>query len=593
MGAQIIFICGFLLFLAGLMCIKKVPEKVSFLRSLVICYITELCLGAVLAGIYSAVKIPIGLFSMGIGYLVPALVVWCRIIYKKEIQKFAIYAVDVYSFLVLTLFFGVLFLKVFTPEIALVYKNSDPGTHYAVAKKILETKTVGRMYFSGLHNSLIMELFQPFLADISLYKAYILADSLSNYMNLLMFYCLIAGNLRSGFMKIIAPFTGMLYFIGWPFYSYVAGGYGHFGVGITLFMYVIYLLLMLRNNKEKGVTWACIGLIVLGIFSVTTCYLLFTPILCVAVLLCGAVILKERNIVIPKKVLLAGAGIIACVGFILFCIVFWGFFGGDIDRIFYSLRIEGGIHRELYKDFLFLIPPVIYMSWYYYRKKEADFLHLTWLAIAGITVLAFVASICGFMSGYYFYKLYYLNWVFLWGVCIQAIEHFWKEKKIVVCSYGIPVAAAVVMMFGGTEDYLISRDLLNGNSPSMFPLYSVNKEYIQESVETEEMGALRSVSRYINENYAGLEKDIFLINSLDKFNYCVWYRDFTGYEYTWADRSNEGEKALEHVLQELEEAEYQYFVILKTADCYMQNEDLMQNYTTVYDDGYFGMYQLR
>lgn len=574
------------------MCIKKVPERVSFLRSLVICYITELCLGAVLAGVYSVVKQPIELFSMGIGYLVLALMVWGWIIYRKEIQKYAIYAVDVYSFLILTLFFGVVFLKVFTPEIVLVYKNSDPGTHYTVAKKILETKTVGRMYFAGLHNTMIMELCKPFMAEISLYKAYILADSLSNYINLLMFYCLIAGSLRSKFTKIAAPLIGILYFLGWPFYSYVAGGYGHFGVGITLFMYVIYLLLLLRKSKEKSVTFGCTGLMILGIFSVTTCYLLFTPILCLAAFLCEVVILKERNVVIPKKVLLIGAGAITIVGLILFCIVFWGFFGGDINRIFYSLRIEGGIHRELYKDFIFLIPPVIYMSRHYYKKKEADFLHLTWVAVAGVTVIAFAASLCGLMSGYYFYKLYYLNWVFLWVVCVQAIEYFWKEKKIIVYSYGIPAVVAVFMMFFGMDDYLISRDLTNENSPSLFPLYSVTKEYIQESKETEEMGALRSVSRYINENYADMENDIVLINSLDKFNYCVWYRAFTGYEYTWADRSNEGDKSLEKVLEGLENDEYQYFLILKTADCYMQNEDLMQNYNAVYDDGYFGLYQI-
>ena len=595
MEKQMIFAVAFILLLAALLFVYKTEEKVSFFRSLVVCYITELCLGALLAGIYSIIKIPSGLLSIGIGFLVLACFLWGTILWQKKVQKFKVYGVDVYTFLGITVAFGIVFLLVFTPEIALVYKNSDPGVHYKLALQTLKTGQIHRMYFAELYNSLVMGMLEPFMAEISLYKAFILADSLSVYVNLLMFYVLLSTIFKSKLMRILAPVFCILYFLGWPFYSYVAGGYVYFGIGVTLFMYCIYLLILWQKNSAGLKGKILIGLIDMGVFCVTICYMLFTPILCAAIFLCICYVLKERKIVIPKKILLTAVGSILVVGIVLFCICFFGYFGGNAGKIFSSLRIEGGIHRELYKDFLFLLPPAIFMGWYYFKKKTTNFVFLTYMAIMGCTAVAFLMCMLGLMSGYYFYKLYYLNWCFLWLVAAQAAEYFRREKKVVLCAYGVPVLAAVILFFSGGEQYLISRDMMNANSPSLFPLYSVTAEYIRDSEETKEMDALRSVSGYINENYPSEENSIPLISSIDKHNYSSWYEAFTGNKCKWANRSNEenSEKNLDDILKKLEEEGYEYFLLLKTADCYQENEEYMESFEMLYDDGYFGLYKIK
>lgn len=595
MVAQIIFAAAFLLLLAAQVCVYKTEEKVSLFRSLIICYITQLCLGAVLAGLYSIVKIPIGLISIGVGFFVLAAILWGWIIYHRQVQKLALYAVDVYAFLVITALFVLVFLWVFTPELLLVYKNSDPGTHYGLALRVLKTGQIKRMYFAELYNSLIMGMFQPFMAEISLYKAFILADTFSTYVNLLMFYVLLTTVFQSKLLKVLAPVLTVLYFLGWPFYSYVAGGYVYFGIGITLFMYCIYLLILWGKSGEALQKKALAGMLVQGIFGLTVCYMLFTPILCLVFLVCGCYILKEKKIVIPKKVLFSAGGAVLAVGIVLFCVCFFGYFGGNAGRIFSSLRLEGGIHREPYKDFLFLLPPVIFMCRYYYKQRKTNYIFLTYVSIAGCTAAAFFVCFAGFMSGYYYYKLYYLNWCFLWLVAAQAIEYFWKERKIALYAYGIPVFAAVLLFFLGGEEYLASRNLMNGNSPSLFPLYSVTVEYIETSEETPEMDALRSVSVYINENLPDAEQGIPLLVSLDKYNYPTWYQAFTGYTGKTANRTNqEGSgKNLDSMLADMEAEGYEYFCVLKTADCYQANKEAVDAYETLYDDGYFGLYKFR
>ena len=76
---------------------------------------------------------------------------------------------------------------------------------------------------------------------------------------------------------------------------------------------------------------------------------------------------------------------------------------------------------------------------------------------------------------------------------------------------------------------------------------------------------------YMGEEEAGIP----LIYSMDKYIYPVWYRSFTGYSGKQADRGNDSstEKYLGNVLGQLEKDGCQYFMIIKTADCYIENEE--------------------
>ena len=111
----------------------------------------------------------------------------------------------------------VVFIKTFTLEVANVYRNSDPGVHYGMALNVLKTGETTTMYFAPVYNALVMAIFQPFLAEINLYKAFILADSFANLLNLVVFWVLGISFCKSRFMKIILPVIGIFYFSGWPF----------------------------------------------------------------------------------------------------------------------------------------------------------------------------------------------------------------------------------------------------------------------------------------------------------------------------------------------------------------------------------------
>lgn len=587
MWEQFIFIIAFVILFVGLVFIYKVPDQISLLRSGIICFITELCLGAVLAGIYDLLKLPVGLVSMGSGFFAMALAVWGWIGYHKKIQKVKIFAADIYAFAVLTIFFGVLFLKIFSPDIQLVYTNTDPANHYRMAKKVMETRTIDRMYFASLYNGLIMKLFQPFLAQISLYKAFILADAFFNYLNLLTFYVLLTTAVKSKFMNIVAPFICIFYFWGWPLYSFVVGGFVYFGIGVTLSAYVVYLLICFVNSNSTGNKKALLLLMALGIYSLAVCYMMFVPIVC----LIGGIgighVVKKEKVAIPRKVLLTAGGVVLGLAIVIFCVCFFGFFKGNLGKAFEALQCEGGIHKQLYEDFLFLLPPVIYVIWLYNKKKKTDLKVISLVIIAGVIGVAFLLCLVGVLSGYYFYKLYFLLWFFCWLVCAQAMEYFQKENKIALYAYMVPVALAVVMSCTGIVEKFANGNLVNANTRGIFPIYELTSRCVfeQNKEDLKDKDALIDMIGYIQEDLGNESSDVLFGVSHEKNYLSAWYRVFSGArsKEIYAD-------SLEENLEQLKSDNVQYFLIQKTADYYSKNKEVFEKFESVYDNGYYGLY---
>lgn len=585
---QLLFVIGFLLFLLGLLFVYKVPYRVSLLRSVVICFITELCLGALLAELYMITHISVCLISIGVGYLIMGIVLWTVTLYKKQIQRFKIYSMDIYAFIVLTIFFIILFLRVFTSNISNIYINTDPGAHYKMALEVTRTGKVNRMYFAPLFNGLIIQLLQPFLAKVNSYKAFILADSLLNYVNLLMFYVLMTTIIHHRILKYLSPFISILYFMGWPFYSYVVGGFVYFGIGVTLFAYIVYLIHLYRHSDNPMHKMLLFGLIVVGVFSETICYMLFTPILCLVLLIEFVDIIKRRQIVILRKTIIVGAIIVGLLSAILFCVAYFGYFGGDVKNIFESFGYEGGIHRELYKDFTFLIFPVVYMLYYYHKCRQTELFGTVMIVILIVTIITLGVRVAGGLSAYYYYKLYYLLWFYAFLVSVAAFDNWLEKERGLLYAYVVTIVFMIIMLFVEQTSFLGVYHLDHMNSSTLLPLYDANLRFIKGSSETGERAALRYVSKYIDENLSDVK--IPYIYSTENYNDAPWYEAFTLNEIYCVDR--ESTEQLQNVLQRLQDSGYKYFLIMRTSDCYINSEEYIRNkiqtgeYEIIYSDGY-------
>lgn len=589
MGIRIFFVLSFLFLLSGMIFVYKVPERVSLFRSMVICYVTELCFGAVVVGMYSLIGIPVELISLGIAYLVMGLLVWVIIIYQKKVQKVEIINWDVYTALVIVLWFSFIFIKVFSLSIKNVYILIDPARHFQWALNVLDTGKVSSMYFAEVYNAVVIKLLEPFLLRLTLYKAFILADSFANLINVFMFYCLMATFIKSRFAKVIAPFVSCLYFLGWPFYSYVIGGFVYFGWGVTLLAYVVYLLIKLYDSEDRRNQIVLLGLVLVGGFSLLACYLLFVVILVGIVLLSLAYTAKKNGFVLSKKRILTIGIMTLLLAIGIFAFGFWGYFKGDMTYVLRALQEDGAIARRLYQDFVFLMPGVFYMGWRYIRNKEVNIIFVSVSVILAFICFTLIMRLCGILSPYYYYKSYYLLWFFTWIINVAFIEYLLEKDKAILFSCGGTLLFVIVIALSGIDSRLTVNGIAGEVSYRLYstplPIWDYMKDFMLTNTYGKDNNFLIEVSEYVNEAFSEEEKVPAISSRHDLIG---WYTGYTGNDYFWITSDEQFAK----VLQECKDAGYQYIVVYQDSYEYRNNKELLSDFEIVYNNGYYGVYML-
>lgn len=588
MFESLVYVISMLLSLSSLCISHRTQKEESLIRSVILSYVTLQCITGVFAMVMDILNIPIRLYSISVLYLCVFLLFICYSIRTKKVQQLKIYSYDVYVFLILGIFFITLFILVFGTDIGIIYKNSDPGQHYIMALNTYHTGTVSRMYFSPLQNAIFMHMLDPFMLPISLYKAFILSDMVANFLTLSMMFILISTFVSNKFLKIATPVIILLWYMGWPFYSYIAGGYVYFGTGIMLFLYCIYWLIQLENSETTGEKIRGYILLGLGIYNISICYMLFMPIIgMIAIWYIGKEILKKRQL--SKRTLLGILSLVLMIGGICFYVCFYGYFGGNLEAIFKGLQNEGGIHRELYKDIVLLLFPAVCVI-AYYKKKDNILVH-TAIVVLLTMMFAFTGVVLEIISGYYFYKLYYLLWTVLFLLSSMAVEIFFEYRKREIYAYFSVALCISMISLSHLDSYLLEHELSISDETAFIPIYGVNRWYIDTSEEPEDMASLRAVSMYINKNKE-FQGKVKLFTSIEKYTYGVWFKAFCGEDSERINIEKES-TVLSEVEKRLEEVkeEYSYFIMLKGAYVYRFLEEYLVRYNVVWEDDFITMYQ--
>lgn len=587
---DILFVLSFLVFMLGLMLIKTTDRRLSFCKQLIIAIWTEISIGAVLAFIMNIVQIPIMLSTMTAVYGICAVLLWIWLFMKREkrIQALEFVWSDLGSVVFCAIVWGFVFVKVFGLDLLISYNGSDSGRHFEFASGILNSHKLNGMYFAALYNSLFMEFLQPFLIRETMYKAFILSDASLNLLNLLMFYVLASEFIKTRFSRAAVLVVSIFYFFGWPIWSWVAGGFVYFGAGVTAYIYGCYMLNRFSKSNTKEIKKYYIMLILLSLFCITECYLLFAPIFMFTIVV-YALYIAYRNKVTIKKVAL-GISAVVFIGFIVFAMIYWGYFKGSFETVFHSLRIDGGIHRELYKDFMFTLPINTYLCIEKYKQKQMDVLSLAIICQFLVVAFAFIANVCGVISDYYYFKLYYLGWALQFVGLVQAIDYFWHEKKQVIYYCILPILMVAVLEITGISQNIIYS--VSGNK-GIFSVISQSISYIKvlHDYRKESKEQLITVCKYINDNYS---ENVPFVSTLIDYGEtpAAWYTAITGNGSYFIDTEGILEDNLTNMIKYFHESEYCYFVLTQDIDLYVEQREWFEQFEKVYEDGYYGIYKI-
>lgn len=580
MFSSLFLIVSFLIIYTGIFYFPKNEKSQNGVHWLIISYIIHMCVRAVLVGITNIMfNVPVNLITIGITYIVIGFLLWTYIIVKREKQKYYWKSYDIATAIFLSICFGLVVLHIFSYNMRLVYTNSDPAVHFTKAMEIVRSQDVNSMYFNHLQNAIFIELFMPFLETIKLYKAFLLANSVSNLIIVVFFFVMISEYASDKVMKVIIPIITILFYAGYPLNTYMRYGFAYYGVGVLLIAFTMHMLklsLQEENKKSRNILFFFFAL---GCVNVALCYMLLAPPTYLGVLIVFIVNWKQKHKDVSLKKLFVRLGIVVVTLGILLLLVMYQYFGGSVEYLMKALGTGGGTYIDLYGDFIFFIPVLIYVvgDKNYKAKLQVAFLFLcSFLICMLVEAILMCTSI---LSVYYFAKLYYPIWMIIFVLIVQVLSESKGQTRRLLLSYGsVFLLISIVSLLQWDEKIYINMGI---NVEVGVPIYSSNMERFYEDFESIKFPEERlELYEYVIEDMQEVESAILLLAESDAYNELRWYEGMTGQRAYFYQL----EYVFDEVLNNMEKDGVEYAVLLMDKHFYLNNQVYFDSLDRVYEN---------
>lgn len=581
MFLSIMFVILFLTLLAGIVLYPKTSGKINLIKALVMGTMAIFCYQALMAFIYNKLGIRVGIKSTTVSMAIADLVLWIGIFRKKKLQKVFFRVWDALCLVILAAFVLMISMHLFTPELRLSYLNTDPANHFNYAMRIVKNGVLDSIYFSAFVDAAFIELFAPMIAEISYYKAFIIADIFMHVLEIWMFYVLAITISSKMSVKILAPLFSVCYFFGYPAYSYMTGGFVYWSNGVMILIFIIYALLLLERYpamvKGAGI------LLFLGAYANSCCNKLFIPVNYFALFTAlFVIIMKRRKHVINKKIFFGALAGVAVVG-IAAAFMFWNSWGGSLKNMIEYVTVPGGMYASMYADLIFFLPAMFLVFYFVFFKREySKTISLMAVCMIICTVVMYIFWYNYLMSTYYYYKIYYNLWLFGWLLAVLAL-HIMEEKKQLVgfFSYGGLIAAIGALTLTNYDYNMWHHNVsYNGNyaTKQLFSLYRYNMDSLLEDYSKYELpAAVLDVYAYAVEHTEGEN-----IPVLTSDQHCMYW--FDGMMVQDSREVRGDQKTIMEIARTLDAWGTDKIMVIKTDDFYQKYEDYLESCIPIYEN---------
>lgn len=477
--AVVLFMAGVL----GILLFPKSRRSANGVKGIIIGTMAVLCYTAFPAAVYNAFGIPVNLQTTCITLAVLDVLLWGGIIRKKSVQKLFWRMSDIVSVLLLCGFVIGLAIHVFTPQLKLQYWNIDATSHFKYANNIVFTgKWTSKIYFSAYIDAMFIELFEPLLAQVFYYKAFIIADIFMHVLEICMFYCLVLTIRDSKMTRIMAPILSIAYFFGYPAYSFLQGHFVYWSNGVVILIFIIYALLVFE--KYEDVTKPALVLLLLGAYANSCCNKLFVPTNTLALFVVLFVLLmrRQKSAANKKKMVIALA--VSAAAALLAVIFYLAVWGEGLADAFAALTRPGGIYSSLYADLIFFLPPLLYVVYSVFaQKKEYLTVLVMSLCMLAITAGMYILWHNKLIGPYYYYKIYYNLWLCGWLLVTAALGIMHERQKLAgfFSYFGMAAFVAWITLSGYDAQIAAVHEDYNSASATtqLFPIYRYNMDCLE------------------------------------------------------------------------------------------------------------------
>ena len=564
----IFYLVSIIVLITGALLLKKTENKQNFISSLCLSIIGFLCYQTILAYFLDLVKIPISLLTMGtINTIIFAVLIGITIFKKKQIQKYTIKMQDI-VFLIIMLIINIPILyKEFGVLENFRYTSTDSVMHcqsaitFSKGDFLLDSMTNWEainptfMIAGYVNSGMFMKALVGFIGEFNLYKVYMFMDILYYLMIGDVFYLLLMSSTKviSTGKYILAFIISIIFMIGYPLNSVITG-FHYFTLGLLEFISIIYVIkeILLQSRKTAYV------LLFLLNTAIMLTYNLFAPIMYLAefiYFIYQARINKEKifskKFILKILVILVIPGIIGVSFFILPRIL-----GNIVLENQQQLWIDGYIYINFWSNMIIFIPFAIYYIIKKAKENKMNIEIITFFVICLFMILFYLGLAVGYVSTYYFMKLYYLLDILLLVIFFRSICKIIDTGKIgkvisrlVIATYSILLIFNLIFVNVGAYDFQNEKE----NFSKIFDIYNTNKgimQYVQSMFTDDRMDALEYI--YDNNLIQG-QNLLYLGDYVDNFIFKMFF--------TYENREGIDKPNVEEHIQKWNAGQYEYLVV--------------------------------
>lgn len=471
----IFYILTVLVMLVTFVLVKKSDEKVNLVNWCILSLISYLAFNIMVCMIFGALNITTNLVFLSIIDLLVAAGFGFKIFKDKKIQSFEIRKRDFIAVIVSLVIVCYMAVNQYKPLARTMANASvDASMHYSAATnfadnmKILakidnqtgynfKTMQTGAYINTGIFISVVRSVLPEFKDYVSMkiFEMGILA------LNIMAFYMLISNVLKTKRNYIIGLVFLVLYAFAYP-YTSLLYGFSYLSMAIAFSTGLFYLAKIYDKNEASFIFK--LGLILLMCTGIIFSYCLFVPALfafiCIYIFIKDLKKEEKSYLKFFKKSTIITTGILLVLTVLAICyLVIPTFTDSDQNKLTDAIGFVGGSYKSLYQDFLFYIPFVILFIYKSIKNKEINYQTVALVLLGAQTLICLIGLIAGYVSAYYYYKIYYIIWILLVSIAVEIMCTYNENKELLVLlkSYTLVWVLVILFAISGYEEKLFMK----------------------------------------------------------------------------------------------------------------------------------------
>lgn len=553
--------------------VYKTKTKQNILKWFAISIMLMFCYNILICVILSFIGISSNLLNLSTINLIVIAILIYTIRKNKKIQKYFINKMDIIALLLMIIITIAITICYYGFPINIKSHITDAAVHYFSANEFYnnsqllfkENSDIMNLFDlqflmpgSYINTGILFKILAPIVSNTYFSIAFIIFNLFIWFLSGILMYSLLSKNKHKEKDKILPLVFAIIYMLAYPLDS-LFSGFSYLTLGLNI---IITILIVCQEKINKNLKNILLFLLNFGIMFT---YYYFAPIVYLAIFLQiihDSIKKKEKllniNNIVRIVTTLIIPGLFGIIYFVIFQMIKYS--GLPEEGYIGILGIQGDIYKNLFTNIcIFLILSLIII----FKKKTLNIESKMLILNIIFTGILFIGMKQNIVSEYYYYKTYYLLWIFVICVAFRFVDYIKYKHKIItylcVIAYCICIPISIILK----------------NNLLFFDIYLYNSESSRDDLLLIKNNELE-IFEYYNNN---LNK----ANMLDKTYMCVawcsgrnmWIYAITGNFYNYID-SSYGEPTIN--LQNFIKSGFEYFVLLK--DDFSGNYDELQKEIT-------------